>query len=531
MNILLELTTINYIIYHSLAKRLAEIYPGSKFAVILGAHGSDALKYLQEQRDIKYEFIYFHQELRKNAFESDIDYGELESFEKSLAPKSLWRLIAADRGLGYQFMHGVVFQKSFLSQSSTHENILRVFSGLLKQYRTIFHEYKTNIFLPAIAMGGIDVFIFEQICKEMKIPYIVPSNVRVKNLFAFSSDVQLRFSHIDDTCKALIEGRIVLDISKAEVLYNELIGELKDPQYFDRMNSRFNIVYFNSFLSKLKLMLAGVKSIMGELLGWYRTRKLRRSDDIRRQPNNISTLFSNISIGLRSLYQKYVLTNSKFSTPLKKDQKYIYYPLHINPEYSTQIQGTMWLDQSHLVELLAKSIPFDWKVLVKEHPGTLVARVRPLSFYKKLKKIPNVCIAPIGADMHQLISNAEMIAVITGTAGWEAILRGKPVITFADNMWDVLDLSRKCTNIETLSRDIYDEICRIKQISPAERKRRIVCLLASMLKHGFNISFPNQFVYTEMGTDEEYKVVGIETANALKKHIEYLKEEKGYKFC
>ena len=133
--------------------------------------------------------------------------------------------------------------------------------------------------------------------------------------------------------------------------------------------------------------------------------------------------------------------------------------------------------------------------------------------------------------MHQLISNAEMIAVITGTAGWEAILRGKPVITFADNMWDVLDLSRKCTNIETLSRDIYDEICRIKQISPAERKRRIVCLLASMLKHGFNISFPNQFVYTEMGTDEEYKVVGIETANALKKHIEYLKEEKGYKFC
>jgi capsule polysaccharide export protein KpsC/LpsZ len=190
----------------------------------------------------------------------------------------------------------------------------------------------------------------------------------------------------------------------------------------------------------------------------------------------------------------------------------------------------MWLDQCHLVELLAKSIPFDWKVLVKEHPGTLVARVRPLSFYRRLKKIPNVCIASIDADMHQLISNAEMVAVITGTAGWEAILRGKPVITFTDNMWDVLSLSRKCTNIEALSRDIYDEICRIKQISHAERKRRIVYLLASMLQHSFNVSFPNQFVYTEAGTDEEYKVVGIETANALKKHIEYLQEEKGYKF-
>ena len=531
MNILLEFTTINYVMYHSLARRLGEIYPGSKFAVILGAHGSEALKYLQEQQDIKYEFIYFHYELGKNALESDIDYDELASFEKSLAFKSLWRLIAADRGLGYQFIHGVVFRRSFLNQNNTHENILRIFSGLLKQLRVIFHEFKTNIFLPAIAMGGIEVFIFEQICKEMEIPYIVPSNVRVKNLFAFSTDVQLRFSQIDDTYKALFEGRTALDISKAKVLYNELIRELKDPQYFDRINSRFNIVYYNSFLSKLKLMLIGVKSIMGELLSWYRTKEFRRSDDIRRQPNNITTLFSNISMKLRFLYQKYVLTNSRFGTSLKENQKYIYYPLHISPEYSTQIQGTMWLDQCHLVELLAKSIPFDWKVLVKEHPGTLVARVRPLSFYRRLRKIPNVCIAPIDADMHQLISNAEMVAVITGTAGWEAILRGKPVITFASNMWDVLSLSRKCTNIETLSRDIYDEICRTKQISRTERRRRIVYLLASMLKHGFNISFPNQFVYTEAGTDEEYKVVGIETANALKKHIEYLQKEKGYKFC
>ena len=178
-----------------------------------------------------------------------------------------------------------------------------------------------------------------------------------------------------------------------------------------------------------------------------------------------------------------------------------------------------------MIELVAKSIPFDWKVYVKEHPGTLVARTRPLSFYKRLKKIPNVAIVPIDADMHTLIINAQMVAVITGTSGWEAILRDKPLITFADNVWDVLELSRKCCNVETLSKDIYDEFSRIKDICPNERKKRIVSFLAAILEHSFEVSYPNQFVYTELGTQEEYKILGQETAEALKKHLDYLKQE------
>ena len=46
-----------------------------------------------------------------------------------------------------------------------------------------------------------------------------------------------------------------------------------------------------------------------------------------------------------------------------------------------------------------------------------------------------------------------------------------------------------------------------------------------MLEHGFEVSYPNQFVYTEAGTDREYEVVGRETADALRKYLEHLKQK------
>jgi hypothetical protein len=123
-----------------------------------------------------------------------------------------------------------------------------------------------------------------------------------------------------------------------------------------------------------------------------------------------------------------------------------------------------------------------------------------------------------------------MVAVISGTSGWEAIWRGKPVIEFRMNLWSVLGLSKKCTDIDTLSNDIYEEIKRINKISPKERKRRIVCLLSAMLELGFRVTYPKQLFYIEPGSDEEYEVCGRELADGLVKHLNYLKKEKGYSF-
>jgi len=527
MKVLMEFSTINYKMWHSVAKRLNELYPGSTFAIILGAHGNEAWKYLTGQKDVKYEFILSNQEIQEEAFRSEVDFDELKKFEESLPYKSLWRVIAADRNLGNKFMHGTIWCNSFVDPNISQENIFKVFSGLLKKYRSIFDDFQPTLFLPAICMGNISVFIYEQLCKERNIPYIAPTSVRIKDIFAFAGDAQLRFPQIEDTYQQIYEGKLDIELSSAEKLYEEIIGELEDPQYFDRNHSFFNIKKLNSFWYKVRFILSIVKNILGELWRWSSCKIHRKT--IYKYSHTFRMLLKNISYRIHQKYQNFQLLNPSFVKPLNLNQRYIYYPLHINPEYSTQIQGTMWIDQVCLIEILAKSIPFDWKVYVKEHPAMLVCSARPFDFYKQIQRFPNVRLIPIDADMHQLISNAEMVAVITGTSGWEAIQRGKFVITFADNLYDVLDLSRRCASVDTLSEDIYSELQRMKHISTAERKRRLVCFLAAVLFHGFKISYPQQFCYSKKGTDEEYELIGRETADALKRHIEYLQINKSYK--
>ena len=64
-----------------------------------------------------------------------------------------------------------------------------------------------------------------------------------------------------------------------------------------------------------------------------------------------------------------------------------------------------------------------------------------------------------------------MVAVVTGTAGWEAILRHKPVIHFVDVFYQCLDLSRKCSDLNSLSNIIFNEHKRSKTISNFDRKK------------------------------------------------------------
>ncbi|MFH1877241.1 MAG: hypothetical protein ABH883_00330 [Candidatus Omnitrophota bacterium] len=522
MKILLEFTTLNYRIWHSLARRLKEVYPEAEFAGIMGIApgGESAARFLKEQGDIRYEFIKFNHDIIAEAFKSRVDHEALKKFEESMPEKSLWRLIASDRNLGSSFMRGVLLDGTFINRNNSRENILKVVSGALSSYKKIFEGFRPDIFLPAIAMGSVSVHIFEYLCAEAGIPYIVPTSVRIKDIFAFASDVRLRFPAIDETYRLYGEygEGIYENYEAARKLYDELMGELEDPQYFDRKLPCFNVVKLKSPLEWCKFILSSVKSFGALVWSWKDHARLNLSGDVRRQtlsPRVMAHSMKNLFI--RQI-QRARLRSPRFGEAPEKGLKYIYYPLHTSPEYSTQFQGTMWMDQLHTIEMLAKSVPHDWVVCVKEHPAILAARVRPLDFYDRIKKFPNVTLAPIDADTHKMIAGAEMVAVVTGTSGWEAIQRGKPLICFSDNFWDVLGLSRKCCDAERLSSDIHEESARLASIPEEERKSRIIRFLSAVIKHGFELSYPQQFCY-EKGTPEQYDLLGRQTADALIKHL------------
>ena len=63
-------------------------------------------------------------------------------------------------------------------------------------------------------------------------------------------------------------------------------------------------------------------------------------------------------------------------------------------------------------------------------------------------------VKPILRDLKKVFltkTGTPFIFPATGTAGWEAVLRNKPVIHFVDVFYQKLDLSKKCSDLNKLS--------------------------------------------------------------------------------
>jgi hypothetical protein len=122
---------------------------------------------------------------------------------------------------------------------------------------------------------------------------------------------------------------------------------------------------------------------------------------------------------------------------LERDIKYIYFPLHYQPELTTNPLGGAFVDQISALALLGKHVPPHYKIVVKEHPmQTWVGRGH--NFYQNIvDQCKNVIFVNKSTSSHQLINNAIAVATITGTAGWEALFRKKPVLLFGNIFYEL----------------------------------------------------------------------------------------------
>ncbi|MFA6552485.1 MAG: hypothetical protein WCT19_03220 [Candidatus Paceibacterota bacterium] len=119
------------------------------------------------------------------------------------------------------------------------------------------------------------------------------------------------------------------------------------------------------------------------------------------------------------------------------NKNFVYVTLAFQPERTTSPQGDIFTDQILMIEILSSSLPENWVIYVKEHPAEWVLKTcisysssRYAGYYKRIARLPNVKIVPIGTNNYELIKNCRALAACAGTAGWEAIIRGKPVLNF-----------------------------------------------------------------------------------------------------
>lgn len=151
---------------------------------------------------------------------------------------------------------------------------------------------------------------------------------------------------------------------------------------------------------------------------------------------------------LRQLIMKeYYLKFSPFEKTVR-GERYVYFPLHMQPESSTLLFGKYYCDQISVVENIAKNTPSTHMVYVKEHPSRLGHR--PNWYHKKIASIPNVRLIHPRSDNLKIIEGSDLVITISGTAGYEALTYYKPVILLGSAFYS------KCSEVIKLT--AWDEL-------------------------------------------------------------------------
>lgn len=137
-------------------------------------------------------------------------------------------------------------------------------------------------------------------------------------------------------------------------------------------------------------------------------------------------------------------------------EQFVFFPLQVHPEASIMVQAPRALDQAAVVEQVATSIPVGHKLYVKEHFAAVGSR-NP-GFYRRLRRLPNVRLISAFERSHDLIEAADLIVTITSTVGWEALIYGKPVITFGQAFYNVSQQVRNVSDMQALAPAVVDAV-------------------------------------------------------------------------
>ena len=130
-------------------------------------------------------------------------------------------------------------------------------------------------------------------------------------------------------------------------------------------------------------------------------------------------------------------------------------------ERSLLLGAPYYVNQTEVIRNVAKSLPIDYKLYVKEHPGNVLRSWRSKEEYEQIMEIPNVVLFHPDFSKEELYKKCTMVFSIAGTAGFEASCYGKPAITLVDVNYSILPSVKVLRNFDELP-GLFNELSNLK---------------------------------------------------------------------
>jgi len=374
--------------------------------------------FFQNQSLVDFKKIwFFHDHIKKTKMEPDLDY--LTNFENRHGI-DLWKLAINERFF-YKHNRFYKFSKneilSILEQESKlFENILdEIKPDYLLTYDPPFHHQKLllelckskNIQILSICGTGIEnkvILTADGGTFDLKLNEL-PTN-------SFTSNKTIKKNSYDLEVKKYLKHRETKFVNKFQALWDYLLN-------FDSTDLNSNFMYYGR--SKFKVFSDQIKL------------------ELKRRKNF-------------NFLQKASTLNPNLNTP------FVYFPMNVDEEMNLLHYAPFYNNQIEVIRHIAKSIPIDYVLFVKDHVASKLRGWHEPNYYKEILEIPNVILINPNFDNDTLVQHSKLIFGIRGTTPLKALKYGRSSIIFGDQAFKILPSIFKVDSLTTLPNLIVEAL-------------------------------------------------------------------------
>ena len=132
---------------------------------------------------------------------------------------------------------------------------------------------------------------------------------------------------------------------------------------------------------------------------------------------------------VRKLYEKLAIKDLSING---ETEKFVYMPLHYQPEMTSNPCGDRFENQEFIIQMISHYLPEGYYLYIKEHPKQESNIYRSKEFFARINKLKNVRLVSTKVKTEELTEKCIATATITGTAAWESLFSLKPVLLFGN---------------------------------------------------------------------------------------------------
>lgn len=420
------------VIGHTLACNLKKSFPDAEFCGLTYLRTSH--EFLLNQKDVRYTYLLLEQDIHKKLYTEEIDHAYLQKIEKEYGVPNLWPFLYVDRVIMHeQGIREYPHDKQLLS----YIDMMKLVQVTAKEVIKFLDNEKPDVIVFSI-VGSIASTMLYHIAKKRGIKTMVIEHTRTGNRIAFTENYE-NFSWVKQRFDEISSGKTSPMKKEAELILSQFRSH--PAPYLDiytELSKQAKRMAHLQFLVPQKLL----KSV------YWHSKLLIRDIKKSKTPDYTDTYIWMEAWDRFMRKLRAVRGYDDLYGKIDLNERFAYFPLHYDPEVATMLYAPYYTDQIMVIKAIARSLPLDMKLYVKEHAPMIGYRRR--NYYKQLKQIPNVCLVDASASSFDLIQNAEITVTITGTGGWEAVMLKKPVITMGEVFYNDVPGVKRCKGFEEL---------------------------------------------------------------------------------